>query len=440
MLAKLSRRLRRLAGYLPIETPHIERRMEVLTGKGAGSDEVLRQNLRQVTNKGGPRASSPCGSTSRFPWPGSLPNISTSWACRSSGMRSARSFAVSGPPRDDSANSSSATSTYIGQAWRAPSPTPRRPQVIGAAALGGGSARFSRSRSATARILDGLLDSLGVADKTGPVLRALDKLAKAGRDKVLAELQRGEAAGEGNAGREPLLSADQAQRVLDRARRAAGIDILAWRPRSWRPGRHSGGCGHRQPPHRLRTARRGGRALQTRLQIDLGLLRGLDYYTEGPAFRKRPSTAGSGFSAASARWGRYDNLASLFTDRRLPGVGASDSDWTSCWHTMEEAGCGSMGPRRPPRSWWRTSRASPRRSRCSLPPASAPPRSRRRGVSRADPDPASRWATAWTRGHRLPALDCRARRVSPGQLFNLRNLATPAGGEGNPPGASSRFA
>ena len=27
-------------GYLPIETPHIER-MEVLTGKGAGSDEVL---------------------------------------------------------------------------------------------------------------------------------------------------------------------------------------------------------------------------------------------------------------------------------------------------------------------------------------------------------------------------------------------------------------
>ena len=29
-------------GFLPIETPHIER-MEVLTGKGAGSDEVLRQ-------------------------------------------------------------------------------------------------------------------------------------------------------------------------------------------------------------------------------------------------------------------------------------------------------------------------------------------------------------------------------------------------------------
>src|SRR5580704_6068369 len=40
-------------GFVPIETPHIER-MEVLTGKGAGSDEVLRQ-IFDVTNKGGER-------------------------------------------------------------------------------------------------------------------------------------------------------------------------------------------------------------------------------------------------------------------------------------------------------------------------------------------------------------------------------------------------
>ena len=38
-------------GFVPIETPHIER-MEVLTGKGAGSDEVLRQ-IFEVTNRGG---------------------------------------------------------------------------------------------------------------------------------------------------------------------------------------------------------------------------------------------------------------------------------------------------------------------------------------------------------------------------------------------------
>src|SRR4029078_12280664 len=38
-------------GFLPIETPHIER-MEVLTGKGAGSEEVLRQ-IFAVTDHGG---------------------------------------------------------------------------------------------------------------------------------------------------------------------------------------------------------------------------------------------------------------------------------------------------------------------------------------------------------------------------------------------------
>src|SRR5205823_872806 len=38
-------------GYLPIGTPHVER-MEVLTGKGAGSDEVVRQ-IYEVTNRGG---------------------------------------------------------------------------------------------------------------------------------------------------------------------------------------------------------------------------------------------------------------------------------------------------------------------------------------------------------------------------------------------------
>ena len=36
---------------MPIETPHIERK-EVLTGKEAGSEEVLRQ-IFDVTNKGG---------------------------------------------------------------------------------------------------------------------------------------------------------------------------------------------------------------------------------------------------------------------------------------------------------------------------------------------------------------------------------------------------
>ena len=57
-----------------------------------------------------------------------------------------------------------------------------------------------------------------------------------------------------------------------------------------------------------------------RLAIDLGLARGLDYYT-GIVFETTVKGWEKFGSVASG--GRYDNLASLFTPRRLPGVGAS---------------------------------------------------------------------------------------------------------------------
>src|SRR5918994_2014046 len=57
-----------------------------------------------------------------------------------------------------------------------------------------------------------------------------------------------------------------------------------------------------------------------RLKVDLGLARGLDYYT-GVVFETTVDGWERFGSVASG--GRYDNLASLFTDRKLPGVGAS---------------------------------------------------------------------------------------------------------------------
>ena len=59
---------------------------------------------------------------------------------------------------------------------------------------------------------------------------------------------------------------------------------------------------------------------QERVTIDLGLARGLDYYT-GIVFETTVNGWEKFGSIASG--GRYDNLASLFTPRRLPGVGAS---------------------------------------------------------------------------------------------------------------------
>ena len=57
-----------------------------------------------------------------------------------------------------------------------------------------------------------------------------------------------------------------------------------------------------------------------RIALDLGLARGLDYYT-GIVFETMVKGWEKFGSVASG--GRYDNLASLFTPRRLPGVGAS---------------------------------------------------------------------------------------------------------------------
>ena len=59
---------------------------------------------------------------------------------------------------------------------------------------------------------------------------------------------------------------------------------------------------------------------ESALKIDLGLARGLDYYT-GIVFE----TTVDGWErfGSIASGGRYDNLASLFTERKLPGVGAS---------------------------------------------------------------------------------------------------------------------
>src|SRR5204863_3221783 len=59
---------------------------------------------------------------------------------------------------------------------------------------------------------------------------------------------------------------------------------------------------------------------QERLAIDLGLARGLDYYT---GIVLETTVKGWEQFGSVASGGRYDDLASLFTSRRLPGVGAS---------------------------------------------------------------------------------------------------------------------
>jgi histidyl-tRNA synthetase len=185
-------------------------------------------------------------------------------------------------------------------------------QVINAALVGAGVPDFTITLNHR-KILSGMLESLDLAGQSGAVLRSLDKLAKIGRDGVLAELQK--AAQDGGAG----LTGDQAIRVIEFAETGRGTaEVLREAEAALGSNAHAG-----QGIANLRTVLDlldAAGVPQDRLAIDLGMARGLDYYT-GIVFET--TVKGWEKFGSIASGGRYDNLASLFTGRRLPGVGAS---------------------------------------------------------------------------------------------------------------------
>jgi histidyl-tRNA synthetase len=295
-------------GFVPIETPHIER-MEVLTGKGAGSDEVLRQ-IFEVTNKGG----TPGELALRFDLTVPLARFV------------AKHIDELGIPFKRYA---------IGSVFRGERPAKGRfrefaqcdfdtigtesaladaeiAQVIHAALTSAGVSEFTITLN-DRRVLNGLLDAQGLLDRSGPVLRALDKLDKIGRDGVRDELKKSALVGG------PNLPVERAEQIVDLATRfRGGGEILDDAQKAM--GSHS-------------LIEKGITSLRTvldllaaagvpsdRFRINLGLARGLDYYT-GIVFETTVNGWEKFGSVASG--GRYDNLASLFTPRRLPGVGAS---------------------------------------------------------------------------------------------------------------------
>ena len=295
-------------GFVPIETPHIER-MEVLTGKGAGSEEVLRQ-IFEVTNKGG----TPGELALRFDLTVPLARFV------------AKHIDTLGVPFKRYA---------IGSVFRGERPAKGRfrefmqcdfdtigtesvvadaeiAQVIHSALDSAGVPDFTITLN-NRKILDGFLDSQGLTGRSGPVLRALDKLGKIGREAVLEELAKAGDTGDGG------LTADQARLVLDFAESGrGGAEVLdGVEARLGSNETVAAGIGNLRAVLNLLNA---AGVPESRVALDLGLARGLDYYT-GIVFETTVKGWEKFGSVASG--GRYDNLASLFTPRRLPGVGAS---------------------------------------------------------------------------------------------------------------------
>jgi histidyl-tRNA synthetase len=158
-------------------------------------------------------------------------------------------------------------------------------------------------------VLNGLLEELGLAGKTKPMLIALDKLAKDGREAVAAEMA--EKAGASPAQTERILALAHMEgsnaEILERVQRDFGTNDEAAE-------------GIRRLRELIDVTRAAGIPKDEFIRLDLSIARGLDYYT-GTIFETFLTDLPGIGSVCSG--GRYDNLASLYTKQVLPGVGAS---------------------------------------------------------------------------------------------------------------------
>ncbi|MGB7343283.1 MAG: histidine--tRNA ligase [Pirellulaceae bacterium] len=157
-------------------------------------------------------------------------------------------------------------------------------------------------------VLTGLLEHLGLADKSVPVLRSLDKLTKIGREKTAEEMC--EAA---------EIEPAKADAVLKLAECSGDASTVFAQLSEITGGNEKAAAGI----DRLQQIYQGAVASgvpERRLKLDVSIARGLDYYT-GVIFETTLDDLPTIGSVCSG--GRYDNLAGLYTKQHLPGIGAS---------------------------------------------------------------------------------------------------------------------
>jgi histidyl-tRNA synthetase len=157
-------------------------------------------------------------------------------------------------------------------------------------------------------VLTGMLEHFGLADKTTPILRALDKLAKIGRDKVALELTESVGA-----------TQEQADSVLRLSEIGGTNDQVLLELGRLVGDNPAGQDGVAKLQDLLKAVLAVG-VEPARVQITPSIARGLDYYT-GTVFETFLDRLPGIGSVCSG--GRYDNLAGLYTKEQLPGIGAS---------------------------------------------------------------------------------------------------------------------
>ncbi len=158
------------------------------------------------------------------------------------------------------------------------------------------------------KILNGALEKIGLSDRSTAVLRALDKLAKIGADRVVEEMKETASATE-----------EQARSILAVATAEGSNEAALARIEKLLEGSELGLEGVADLRQILDSTASAG-IPKERFVVDVSIARGLDYYT-GTIFETFLDEIPQLGSICSG--GRYDNLAELYTKQKLPGIGAS---------------------------------------------------------------------------------------------------------------------
>lgn len=151
-------------------------------------------------------------------------------------------------------------------------------------------------------VFNRFLARVGIAEKSVETLRVVDKLAKIGEDETKRLLSE-------------LAGADAADEILEFIR-----DGEAFGPTHERMTRLAGGPNPDSERVEALFAMADACGLSDRVRLSPSITRGLDYYT-GVVFETFLDEIPDIGSVCSG--GRYNDLASLYTKQRLPGVGAS---------------------------------------------------------------------------------------------------------------------
>ena len=159
------------------------------------------------------------------------------------------------------------------------------------------------------KILNGFYGLLGLSEKSGDIMRTVDKLDKIGPEKVKAILMDGEIG----------LSAQQADEILKFIAIGGGNEAVLTALEGYAGKNEIFDTGLTE----LKTVVKYLSAFgvpEENFAVDLTIARGLDYYT-GTVYETTLLDHPEIGSVCSG--GRYDNLAGYYTDKQLPGVGIS---------------------------------------------------------------------------------------------------------------------